>query len=67
LYSTTASHRTITADQFPKNDGNPIPRNMDVDTQARVYAMIENIDENVAACTSGSTSGSSPKTRSSSL
>ena len=37
----------ITADQFSKTDGNPIPRNMDADTQARVYAMIENIDGNV--------------------
>jgi len=37
----------IEADRFPKNDGNPIPRNMDADTQARVYAMIENVDQNV--------------------
>ncbi len=37
----------IAADQFPKTDGNPIPRNMDADTQARVYAMIDNIDRNV--------------------
>jgi arylsulfatase A-like enzyme len=37
----------ITAEQFPKTDGNPIPRNMDADTQARVYAMIDNIDRNV--------------------
>jgi arylsulfatase/arylsulfatase A len=39
--------RKIAADQFPKSDGNPIPRNMDADTQARVYAMIDNIDRNV--------------------
>ena len=32
---------------IPKTAGNPIPRNMDADTQARVYAMIENIDQNV--------------------
>src|SRR3954470_18998786 len=37
----------IAADQFPKKDGNPIPRNMDADTQARVYAMIDNSDRNV--------------------
>src|SRR4051812_30894266 len=37
----------ISAVQFPKTDGNPVPRNMDADTQARVYAMIENIDRNV--------------------
>lgn len=39
--------QTISANRFPKNAGNPIPRNMDADTQARVYAMIENIDQNV--------------------
>ena len=37
----------IAADQLPTKAGNPIPRNMDADTQARVYAMIENIDQNV--------------------
>jgi arylsulfatase A-like enzyme len=37
----------IAADKFPKSDGNPVPRAMDADTQARVYAMIENIDDNV--------------------
>jgi arylsulfatase A-like enzyme len=37
----------ISADKFAKQEGNPIPRNMDADTQARVYAMIENVDQNV--------------------
>lgn len=37
----------IAPDQFSKTEGNQIPRNMDADTQARVYAMIENIDQNV--------------------
>src|SRR5439155_9109827 len=37
----------IAAEQFPTAAGNPIPRNMDADTQARVYAMIENVDHNV--------------------
>src|SRR5438552_11069719 len=37
----------ITAGQLPTKAGNPVPRNMDADTQARVYAMIENIDQNV--------------------
>jgi arylsulfatase/arylsulfatase A len=37
----------ISASRFPKSDGNPVPRNMDPDVQARVYAMIENIDDNV--------------------
>src|SRR5205085_6333036 len=38
--------RKITAEQFPKTEGNPVPRNMDSDTQARVQAMIEDIDDN---------------------
>jgi arylsulfatase/arylsulfatase A len=37
----------LTADQYPKTTGNPIPRNYDTDTQARVNAMIENLDQNV--------------------
>ena len=37
----------ITADKFPADPGNPIPRNMNADNQSRVYAMIENIDQNV--------------------
>ena len=37
----------ITPDAFPQSAGNPVPRNMDADTQARVYAMIENVDQNV--------------------
>lgn len=39
--------QAITADHFPDRGGQPIPRNMQADTQARVYAMIENIDQNV--------------------
>jgi arylsulfatase/arylsulfatase A len=39
--------QTITADRFPDKGGQPIPRGMQADTQARVYAMIENIDQNV--------------------
>jgi arylsulfatase A-like enzyme len=39
--------QNITAETLPNTAGNPIPRNMDADTQARVYAMIENIDQNV--------------------
>jgi arylsulfatase/arylsulfatase A len=39
--------QAITADRFPDRGGQPIPRNMQADTQARVYAMIENIDQNV--------------------
>jgi arylsulfatase/arylsulfatase A len=38
--------QTISADRFPR-EGNPIPRNMNADTQARVYAMIDDIDQNV--------------------
>ncbi|HEY2415993.1 MAG TPA: arylsulfatase [Pirellulaceae bacterium] len=37
----------LSADQYPKTAGNPIPRNYDTDTQARVNAMIDNIDQNV--------------------
>jgi len=41
------TQQKITPEAFPQSAGNPIPRNMDADTQARVYAMIENIDQNV--------------------
>jgi arylsulfatase/arylsulfatase A len=37
----------ISADKFPQSPGNEIPRAMNADTQARVYAMIDNIDQNV--------------------
>jgi arylsulfatase/arylsulfatase A len=37
----------ITPDVFPAGLGIPVPRGMDADTQARVYAMIENIDQNI--------------------
>lgn len=37
----------ITADRLPKTPGHPIAKGLDADTQARVYAMIENIDDNV--------------------
>jgi arylsulfatase/arylsulfatase A len=39
--------QNLAADQYPKTAGNPIPRNYDPDTQARVNAMIENVDQNV--------------------
>lgn len=38
--------QVIAPERFPAR-GQPIPRNMQADTQARVYAMIENIDRNV--------------------
>jgi arylsulfatase A-like enzyme len=37
----------ISAARFPKTEGHPVPKGMNADTQARVYAMISNIDENV--------------------
>ena len=37
----------IVPEAFGKSPGNPVARNMDHDTQARVYAMIENVDQNV--------------------
>jgi arylsulfatase/arylsulfatase A len=37
----------ITADAFPKTAGHPVPKNLNADTLARVYAMISNIDDNV--------------------
>ena len=40
------AQQKITADRFPQSPGNAIAR-LDSDTQARVYAMIENIDDNV--------------------
>jgi arylsulfatase/arylsulfatase A len=39
--------QNLAADQYPRTAGNSIPRNYDPDTQARVNAMIENIDRNV--------------------
>jgi arylsulfatase A-like enzyme len=39
--------QNLAADQYPKAAVNPIPRNYDADTQARVNAMIENIDQDV--------------------
>jgi arylsulfatase/arylsulfatase A len=37
----------ISAGRFPKTDGHPTPEKLNADTLARVYAMIENIDDNV--------------------
>jgi arylsulfatase/arylsulfatase A len=39
--------QTISADRFPKTGGNPVPEKLNVDPLRRVYAMIENIDDNV--------------------
>jgi arylsulfatase/arylsulfatase A len=40
--------QAITADKFPDaKGGHPVARQIDADTQARVYAMIENVDDNV--------------------
>ena len=37
----------IAADRFPKSPGEPLPEKLNVDQLTRVYAMIENIDDNV--------------------
>jgi arylsulfatase/arylsulfatase A len=37
----------ISPGRFPKTDGHPPPATFNADTLARVYAMIENIDDNV--------------------
>ena len=34
-------------DQFPQDDGHPISGNDDLDTRARIFAMVSNLDENV--------------------
>jgi arylsulfatase/arylsulfatase A len=34
-------------DQFPQDNGHPLPADADTDRRARIYAMISNIDENV--------------------
>jgi arylsulfatase/arylsulfatase A len=39
--------QTISAERFPKTDGHPVPTELNVDQLRRVYAMIENIDDNV--------------------
>lgn len=39
--------QNIAADRFPANAGQPLPNNLNSDTLARVYSMIENIDDNV--------------------
>lgn len=37
----------ITTDQFPRNGGHPTPEGLNADELARVYSMIENVDDNV--------------------
>ena len=39
--------KNLNNDQFPGEKGHPLPEESDVDRRARIYAMIENIDENV--------------------
>jgi arylsulfatase/arylsulfatase A len=39
--------QAISPDRFPKTPGHPMPARIEADTLARVYAMIENIDDNV--------------------
>jgi arylsulfatase/arylsulfatase A len=40
-------NQDISPGRFPKNDGHPVPAKISADTLARVYAMIEDIDDNV--------------------
>lgn len=39
--------QTIAPDRFPKTPGHPVPDKINADDLARVYAMIENIDDNI--------------------
>jgi arylsulfatase A-like enzyme len=39
--------QTITADRYPETAGHPLPKTLNADNLARVYAMIENIDDNL--------------------
>lgn len=39
--------QTITPDRYPKTPGHPMPKTLNADVLARVYAMIENIDDNI--------------------
>ncbi|MFA6562221.1 MAG: arylsulfatase [Verrucomicrobiia bacterium] len=39
--------QTITPDRFPKTPGHPVRDKLNADDLARVYAMIENIDDNI--------------------
>lgn len=39
--------QTIAPDRFPKTPGHPVPKRLNADVLARVYAMISNIDDNV--------------------
>lgn len=39
--------QVIAADRFPQTPGHPVPAKLDADTLARVYAMVENIDDNL--------------------
>lgn len=34
-------------DQFPQNQGHALPKNADLDKRARIFAMIDNIDQNI--------------------
>lgn len=37
----------LTSDQFPQEQGHPLPGNQDTDRLARIFAMITNVDQNV--------------------
>jgi arylsulfatase/arylsulfatase A len=39
--------QVITPDRFPKTPGHPVRNDLNADNLARVYAMIENIDDNI--------------------
>ncbi len=39
--------KNLSADQFPQQQGHPIPETQNADTLARIFAMISNVDRNV--------------------
>ena len=39
--------QNLANDQFPQKHGHPLPENADLDKRARIFAMIDNIDQNV--------------------
>ena len=45
--------QNLANDQFPQKHGHPLPENADLDKRARIFAMIDNIDQNVGKLTRG--------------
>jgi len=45
--------RNLANDQFPQSKGHRLPKNADLDKRARIFAMIDNIDQNIGKLRQG--------------